>query len=124
MFTEFNVAAKMPGSRMRRLDGIRFPEPLGGLTGAFVSGSENRTLVEEMFRRCTVELIEVHRWGFYALGQVVGKRRLLEGHWAPKEIHSVLIVDNSKSPQYRPSEDPDPAAEWVFRDFGIRVVVL
>jgi hypothetical protein len=125
LLVEVNVAYPVTGSRQRRLDGILFPNPPQNRDGeAYHYTSSNRPLIRELIQSRTAELIEVHSWGFYGFGQIVGKAHIVQDEWNPADIRKVFIPDNNARGPYYPDENPDPATEKVFDDFGVDVVVV
>jgi len=125
LLVEVNVAYPVTGSRQRRLDGILFPNPPQNRDGeAYHYTSSNRPLIRELIQSCTAELIEVHSWGFYGFGQIVGKAHIVQDEWNPADIRKVFISDNNARGPYYPDENSDPATEKVFDDFGVDVVIV
>jgi hypothetical protein len=125
LFSEVNVAHPVPGSRQRRLDGVLFPDPPEGLDGdAYHYTPSNRAGIRDLLRDRTAELIEVHAWGFYGFGQLVGKAAIVENEWNPEAVQKVFIPDNDGRSPYYPDENPDPATEAVFDQFDVDVVVV
>jgi len=125
LFTEVNVAYPVTGSRQRRLDGVLFPNPPDEFdTDAYHYTSDNRSSIKSLIGTRVAELIEVHSWGFYGFGQIVGKSRIVEREWDPHDIRRVFIPDNNVRNPYYPNEKPDPATESVFDDFDITVEVV
>lgn len=123
VFTEFNVASPVPGSRQRRLDAIRFPDAPGGNEGIYrYSPRKNHETIARLIKAYPVEAIEVHKWGFYVFGQLVGKRELLWIHWDPVSVEPVLLPTTHGKGAYHPDVHEDPATEAVFEKHGIRVV--
>ncbi|MFB6215697.1 MAG: hypothetical protein ABEJ72_01825 [Candidatus Aenigmatarchaeota archaeon] len=121
IFTEFNVADGVPNSRQRRLDAIRFPI---GDDRIQEYNSSKREEVASLLADQKCELIEVHGWGFYVLGQLIGKQELLEQHWDTEETEKVLIVDNEAGGEYHPDERRDEATHDVFDAHDVQVEVL
>jgi len=116
VFREFNTTQGIQG-KSRSIDAIRFPELDTGIYTARGNYSEIRQLIENHL----VELIEVHKWGFYGLGQLIGKKEIVEKYWNPKEIKLVLITANLTS--FHPETNTDPPTEEVFKKFGVSVFV-
>ena len=79
-FTEFNTTQGQRG-KLRALDAIRFPD----LETGIYKSSGNYDTIRNLIPEHSVELIEVHKWGFYVLGQLIGKYRITEKYWDPKE---------------------------------------
>lgn len=125
LFTEVNVAYPVSGSRQRRLDGVLFPNPPDGHDGgAYHYTPANRPEIRELMQHCVSELIEVHSWGFYGFGQLVGKAAIIENEWKPADVRKVFIPDNDGRSPYYPDETSDPATEAVFDEFDVDVVVV
>lgn len=125
LFAEVNVAYPVTGSRQRRLDGVLFPNPPHNHDQeAYHYTPSNRPYIRELIQNHTAELIEVHSWGFYGFGQIVGKARIVQNEWNPANIRKVFIPDNNARGPFYPNEDPDPATEDVFDEFDINVVVV
>jgi hypothetical protein len=68
-----------------------------------------------------VELIEVHNWGFYGFGQLIGKSEIVQKYWSPKKIKKVLVTLGPQ--EYHPEKKPDPLTEEVFKKFDIEIFV-
>jgi hypothetical protein len=116
VFREFNTTEGIVG-RTRSIDAIRFPELKTGIYTAF----GNYPIITQLIEKHHVELIEVHKWGFYGLGQLIGKKEIVEKYWNPKEINLVLITSNLTA--YHPEMNPDPPTEEVFEKYGVSVYV-
>ena len=115
-FKEFNTTQGIEG-RPRSIDAIRFPELETGIFKA----QGNYTAIKELIETSLVELVEVHKWGFYALGQLIGKEELVKKYWNPKEIRKVLITVNLSG--FHPETKPDPPTEEVFQKFDVSIYV-
>lgn len=63
----------------------------------------------------------MHHWGFYGLGQLVGKAEIFEKYWSQKPAKKVLIVLGPH--EFHPETNPDPLTEEVFKKLGIEVFV-
>jgi len=116
VFTEFNTTQSMAG-RLRALDAIRFPQLEKGIYQS--AGNYNR--IKKLIREHPVELIEVHKWGLYGFGQLVGKSYIVEHHWHPKQTTKILITLSPN--RYHPGKNPDPITRSVFDAFDIEVYV-
>jgi hypothetical protein len=116
IYTEFNTAYGFEG-KMRTLDAIRFPELEKGMLRARNRYEEIKSLVAKY----EVELIEVHHWGFYGFGQLIGKSEIFAKYWSPKSAKKVLIILSPK--EFHPQTKPDPLTEEVFKKFAIEVYV-
>ena len=116
LFTEFNVTQGMPGKK-RSLDAIRFPQ----LEKDSYQSAGNYEKLKELIQKYKVELIEVHKWGFYGFGQLIGKSYILEQQWNPHHFEKVLITMSSET--YHPETKPDPVTRSVFDAFDIKVYV-
>jgi hypothetical protein len=116
VYTEFNTTYGFEG-KMRALDAIRFPELEKGIFRARHRYEEIKSLIAKY----EVELIEVHHWGFYGFGQLVGKSEIFQKYWSPKRIKKVMIILSPK--EYHPQTNPDLLAEEVFKKFGIEIFV-
>lgn len=118
MFVEVNTAYPKTGSLQRRLDGVLFPNPPSEFNEcAYRYTPANRPGIQELFSEHVAELIEVHDWGFFGFGQIVGKARLVETEWDPYALRRVFIPTN-------PGKLPDSATESVFEDFMIEVALI
>jgi hypothetical protein len=73
VFREFNTTQEING-RPRSIDAIRFPELE---TGIFTARG-NYPMIRQLIEKHIVELIEVHKWGFYGFGQLIGKKEIVE----------------------------------------------
>lgn len=118
VITEFNVTDGVSDSRQRRLDAIRVPEEDDRIKEY---GATSRNQVANLISSQKCELIEVHGWGFYVLGQLIGKHEILEQYWETKETEKVLIVDNEAGGPYHPDERKDKATHEVFDRHNIEV---
>jgi len=116
MFTEFNTTQSMKGN-LRALDAILFPE----LEESKYKSTGNYSKIRELIKENTVELIEVHKWGFYALGQLVGKEKLVKKHWNPKETQKVLVTLDPEI--YHPEKNSDSPTREVFDESNIEIFV-
>jgi hypothetical protein len=116
VFREFNTTQGIEG-KPRSIDAIRFPELEIGIHTARGNYNEIRPLIENH----TVELIEVHKWGFYGFGQLIGKKEIVKKYWNPKEMKMVLITANLTN--FHPETKPDPPTEEVFKKYGISIYI-
>lgn len=116
VFTEFNTTYRHKG-KLRALDAIRFPELEQGIYRA----SGNYENIELLIKNNEVELIEVHFWGFYGFGQLIGKSEIVLKHWSPKKINKIFITLGSN--EFHPEKNPDPLTEEVFKKFDIEIFV-
>lgn len=114
IFTQFNTTQGVEG-KLRSLDAIRFPNQEKEIYKAKGNYENIAQLIEEQ----TVELIEVHKWGFYRFGQLIGKSEIVKKYWNPKRIKKVLITLSPTT--FQPEKNPDPPTEEVFEKFGITV---
>jgi hypothetical protein len=87
VFTEFNTTYGFMG-KTRALDAIGFPELENGIKRAL----GNYANIKSLIKNYEVELIEVHKWGFYGFGQLVGKSEIVQKYWSPKKIKKILII--------------------------------
>lgn len=115
-FREFNTTKYLEG-RTRSIDAIRFPN----LESGFYKAQGNYLQIKEIIQEQPVEVIEVHKWGFYALGQLIGKAEILEKYWSPKDVSKVLIMSNLTS--FHPASKPDPPTEEIFKKHNISIHV-
>jgi len=115
-FTEFNTTQGKKG-KQRRLDAILFPDMERGV----YKSAGNYPKIKELIEKHPIELIEVHKWGFYPLGQLIGKEKILKKHWNPKETQKVLITLNPN--RYHPKLNPDPLTKKVFDELDVEVFV-
>jgi hypothetical protein len=60
-------------------------------------------------------------WGFYALGQIIGKAEIINKYWPPKEVQKTLIT--SKLTKFHPEINPDPPTEEVFKKYNVSIFV-
>lgn len=81
-------------------------------------GRGNYETISYLIKNNEVELIEVHGWGFYGFGQIVGKSEIVQKYWEPKKVKKVLITF---SPKYDSERNPDLPTFEVFEKFGIKV---
>ncbi|NLD66331.1 MAG: hypothetical protein GX648_07140 [Crenarchaeota archaeon] len=116
VFTEFNTTHGY-GGKMRRLDAIRFPE----LESRVHKTADRYEEIRELVGKHAVELIEVHNWGFYGFGQLVGKAEIFRKYWSPKNMKLIFIVMGAH--EFDPVTNPDPLTEDVFRKYGIEIFV-
>jgi hypothetical protein len=116
VYTEFNTTYGFEG-KMRALDAIRFPELEKGMFRARNKYYEIKSLIANY----EVELIEVHNWGFYGFGQLVGKSEIFGKYWSPKRTKKVLIILGPN--EFHPQKNPDRLTEEVFEKFGIEIFV-
>lgn len=113
LFTEFNTTFGLKG-KLRALDAIRFPCLETGVYRA----AGNYEAIANLIKNNEVELIEVHGWGFYGFGQIVGKSEIVQKYWEPKKVSKVLITF---SPKYDSQRSLDLPTFEVFEKFGITV---
>ena len=113
LFTEFNTIYDLKGMS-RALDAIRFPNIERGAYRA----TGNYETIANLIKNNEVELIEVHSWGFYGFGQLIGKSEIVQKYWEPKKVSRVLITIN---PKYDSEKNPDLPTLEVFKKFGIKV---
>jgi len=118
--TEVNVTDGIKDSRQRRLDAVRFP----GEKDRIIEYSDiGREKVSDLFESEEAELIEVHNWGFYVFGQLVGKEEVLKENWRLKETRKVLLVDNGASGgSYKSQFSRDEATHEIFDKYNIEVI--
>jgi len=115
-FAEFNTTHGLEGSK-RALDAILFP----GLEGHTYKSRGNYENIKKLIEDHPVELIEVHGWGFYVLGQLIGKEHIVQKYWNPLETQKVLLTMDSK--KYHPKKSPDKPTQEVFEKYGVEVYV-
>lgn len=118
LFTEVNVAYLGNGGVQRRIDAIRVPNPPRGDSGAYNYGSRNRRTIWNLIENHTVELIEVHRWGFGLFGQLLGKAGIVRNELDPHNPRLTAIPTNRK-PGFS-----DPPTEAVFGKYDINVTAV
>lgn len=116
VYTEFNTTYGFKGN-LRALDAIRFPELEQGIHRA----SGNYEKIRFLIKNYEVELIEVHNWGFYGFGQLIGKSEITQKYWTPKKIKKILITMGPH--EFHPETNPDPLTEEVFKKFDIEIFV-
>ena len=114
LFTEFNTTYGLKGM-MRALDAIRFPK----LERGAYRSTGNYETIANLIKNYEVELIEVHGWGFYGFGQLIGKSEIVQKYWEPKKVSKVLITIN---PKYDSKRNPDSPTLEVFEKFSIKVI--
>ena len=116
VYTEFNTTDGL-GGKVRALDAIRFPKLENRIDKAFGHYEKIRSTMQNH----EVELIEVHKWGFYGFGQLVGKSEIVQKYWFPMKVKKVLITLGSY--EFHPETNPDPLTEEVFKKFDIEIFV-
>ena len=87
----------------------------------FYTARGNYDKITKIIESYSVELIEVHKWGFYALEQLIGKEELVKKYWKPNAIKKVLITSNLT--MFHPERNPDPPTEEVFKKFEVTIFV-
>jgi hypothetical protein len=115
LFTEFNTTYGQNGI-LRALDAIRFPD----LDKGAYRSKGNYEAIGHLIKSNEVELIEVHGWGLYGFGQIVGKSEIVQKHWTPKRVTKVIITIN---PKFDPKKNPDTATREVFEKYGIKIFI-
>ena len=118
LFTEVNVAYLDEGGVQRRIDAVRVTEPPREDTGAYSYGSENRRTIWSFIENYTVELIEVHGWGFHLFGQLLGKAGIVRDELDPHDLRLIAIPTN------RDVGFSDPPTAAIFEEYGIDVTVV
>jgi len=124
LFFNPNVARNVNGSRQRRPHDILITDPPTENEGeAYEDAPANRMNLEIAISKYPTELIEVLGWGMGSFGRVVGKSRIVEQEWDPRDLTRTLIVNNDATQHNYNKDDSDRATEAVFDDFDIKIVI-